>query len=82
MPLGAEPQRASFWSVCSGHINSFQVGIIKYIIFGDGEMERQCSRIPKFGVPIMTQQKNLSSIQEGTGSIPHLTQWVKDLTFP
>ena len=36
-----------------------------------------------FGVPVMAQWlTNPTSIQEDTGLIPGLTQWVKDLALP
>ena len=47
--------------------------------------ERQSDRkeIHLLGVPFMAQQlTNLTSIHENTGSIPGLTQWVKDPALP
>ena len=37
----------------------------------------------KMGIPTVAQQvKNSASVQEDVGSIPGLSQWVKDLLLP
>ena len=40
-------------------------------------------RMSKMGIPTVAQQvKNSASVQEDVGSIPGLSQWVKDLLLP
>ena len=47
------------------------------------DQEVKPSKTGNWGVPIVAQQvKNPTSIHEDEGSIPGLTQWVKDLALP
>ena len=51
------------------------------VLRGDSSLNE--NKKVKGGVPIVAQRvKNLTSIHEGSGSVPGLAQLVKDLLFP
>ena len=53
------------------------------ILFYGGQITVVFKNIWQWGVPVMAQWlTNPTSIHEDTGSIPGLTQWVRDLALP
>ena len=60
-------------------MDSFAGGMVTPIAYGSSQVRGQTEAA---GVPVVAQRvKNSISIHKDAGSIPSLTQWVKDLAF-